>query len=222
MSDDVNRDELGNVDDLEQIEALLAELDVDDLEPVAPPKDVWAGIDRRVKESERAPAPSAPVHPIAEGRRRRTVTWVLAAAAAIVLILAVTVAVTGRGTTDEVVSVAALTYDPAAFDPRGADASAEAQLLARDGAYSIRLTDTNLPELDADDLELWLIEPDDAGKPVDVAPVSLVDPDDDGTYDVPAGLDPVTHYVVDISIEPRDGDATHSGQSILRGALRPV
>ena len=146
----------------------------------------------------------------------------LAAAAAIVLIVAVTVAVAGRGTTDEVVSVAALTYDPAAFDPRGADASAEAQLLARDGAYSIRLTDTNFPELDADDLELWLIEPDDAGNPVDVAPVSLVDPDDDGTYDVPAGLDPGTHYVVDISIEPRDGDATHSGQSILRGALQPI
>ena len=119
-------------------------------------------------------------------------------------------------------AVEPITREAYAFDPRGADASAEAQLLARDGAYSIRLTDTNFPELDADDLELWLIEPDDAGNPVDVAPVSLVDPDDDGTYDVPAGLDPGTHYVVDISIEPRDGDATHSGQSILRGALQPI
>jgi hypothetical protein len=37
---------------------------------------------------------------------------------------------------------------------------------------------------------------------------------------VPAGLDPSSHYVVDISIEPRDGIAAHSGQSILRGALQ--
>lgn len=219
MSDDVNRDD---DKDLDHIEALLAELDVDDLEPVSPPEDVWAEIDRRVIDPDPALAGLAPVSSIADGRRRRAVTWTLAAAAAVVLIVAATVAVVGRGTTDEVVSEAALTFDPAEFDPRGADATAEAQLVDHGGRYSIRLTDTSLPQLDDDDLELWLIEPDSDGNPVDVVPVSLVDPDGDGTYEVPPGLDPTTHFVVDISIEPRDGDANHSGQSILRGTLQPV
>ena len=36
---------------------------------------------------------------------------------------------------------------------------------------------------------------------------------------VPAELDPDVYSIVDISIEPRDGDAAHSGRSILRGTL---
>ena len=72
-----------------------------------------------------------------------------------------------------------------------------------------------------DDLELWLIQTDADGNPVDVAPVALVEGSGAGTYVVPAGLDPGVHNVVDISIEPRDGDNAHSGQSILRGALQP-
>src|SRR5262245_49295102 len=189
MSDDENHDDLH---DLDRVEALLGELDVDDLEDVSPPDDVWAGIDRRLAAHDPAPTAPAPVRSTPAGRRP-VVVWTLAAAAAIVLVVAATLVVVGRGTTDNVVSSAALTFDPTAFDPRGADATAEAQLLSHDGSYSIRLTDTNLPDLESDDLELWLIEPDAAGSPVDIAPVSLVDPDGDGTYEVPAGIDPDTH-----------------------------
>jgi hypothetical protein len=92
--------------------------------------------------------------------------------------------------------------------------------VSADGELQIRLTDTQLPQLDDEDLELWLIEPDAAGNPVDVAPVAVLD--SSGTYVVPAGLDPESHFVVDISIEPRDGDAAHSGRSILRGPLTEV
>ena len=60
---------------------------------------------------------------------------------------------------------------------------------------------------------------DGDGNPADVQPVSLVDPTAPGTYAVPAELDPDTYSVVDISIEPRDGDDAHSGRSILRGQL---
>jgi anti-sigma-K factor RskA len=208
---------------LDHIEALLAELDDDDLAPAAPPPDVWAGIEQRVADHGSPSSGTASVRSIADRPGRRSiVTWGLAAAAAAVLVIAATIAVVGGGTADEVVSAAALTFDPAAFDPRGADATADAHLVDRDGAYAIRLTGTSFPQLADDDLELWLIEPDAEGNPVDVAPVALVDPDGDGTYDVPPDLDPNTHFVVDISIEPRDGDAAHSGQSILRGALEPV
>jgi anti-sigma-K factor RskA len=216
MSDDMNRDGRDDrYDDLAvaEIEALLAELDLDDLEPTSPPADVWAGIEQRV-------AGEAAVVSIAEHRRRRPpVTWMLAAAAAVAVVVGGAVVLVNRDTDEQVVSAAALTFDPAAFDPRGADATAQAQLLDRDGSYSIRLTDTSFPSLTDDDLELWLIEPDADGNPVDVAPVALVDPDGDGVYEVPEGLDPDTHFVVDISIEPRDGDDAHSGQSILRGAF---
>jgi len=145
---------------------------------------------------------------------------VLAAAAAVVLVIAGTLVVVGRGTDEPVISAAELTFDPDAFDPRGADATAQARLVNRDGAYTIELTNAQFPQLENDDLELWLIQPDAAGAPVDVAPVALIDPDGDGVYEVPTGLDPATHFVVDISIEPRDGDTAHSGQSILRGALQ--
>jgi anti-sigma-K factor RskA len=95
-------------------------------------------------------------------------------------------------------------------------------VLVRQGDhYEIRLTDTELPALADDDLELWLIEPDAAGAPLDVAPVAVVDRAGSGSYRVPSNLDPASHYIVDISIEPRDGDAAHSGRSILRGALQP-
>lgn len=201
-------------DRLEAIEAVLAELDVEDLEPMLPPVTLWAAIERQV-----ADRPGATVRSIAP-RRRSVGTWVLAAAAAVALVIAGTIVVVGNGTDEPVVSAAVLTFDSAAFDPRGAEASAQARLVKRDGTYTIQLTNTQFPELSDDDLELWLIQPDEAGAPVDVAPVSLIDPDGDGVYEVPAGLDPTTHFVVDISIEPRDGDAAHSGQSILRGALQ--
>lgn len=216
MSDDVNPNDAGDEPSVRDIEALLRELDVDDLEPIEPPAEVWAAIDQRVSATA-----TAPVVALAD-RRKRVVGWVLASAAALVLLVVGVVALTGGDDDSDVVSSAVLAFDPASFDPRGADAAAEAQLIGTDGSYSIRLTDTQFPQLGEDDLELWLIEPDADGNPVDVAPVSLIDADGDGTYEVPPGLDPTSHYVVDISIEPRDGDATHSGQSILRGPLEPV
>ena len=43
-----------------------------------------------------------------------------------------------------------------------------------------------------------------------------------GSLAVTAGYDPGDYSVVDISVEPRDGDAGHSGRSILGGSLRGV
>lgn len=207
--------------DVRAIEALLAELDVDDLELAAPPQEVWAGIERRTADdpvSQAAPAMAAPVS--IYSRRRPGMRWVMATAAAAVLVLAGVIVLANRGSQAEVLSSAVLTFDPTAFDPRGADATATAELLERDGRFEIRLRDADLPSLAGDDLELWLIQPDADGNPLDVAPVALVKGSGSSTYQVPAGLDPDSHYVVDISIEPRDGDAGHSGHSILRGALR--
>jgi hypothetical protein len=41
-----------------------------------------------------------------------------------------------------------------------------------------------------------------------------------GRFPVPAGVDVHRFRFVDVSDEPRDGDTAHSGDSIVRGALR--
>jgi anti-sigma-K factor RskA len=146
----------------------------------------------------------------------------LAVAAVVVVAIAGVVVAVTRDDESEIVSTAVLLHDPSAFDPRGGGSAATAKLVERDGHFEIELADAELPALSDDDLELWLIEPDADGKPVDVQPVAVIEGSGPGSYRVPAGLDPGSHFVVDISIEPRDGDAAHSGQSILRGPLEPA
>lgn len=201
-------------DELDRIEALLR--DLDGAEIVDPPPDVWAAIDTELA-AERA-ASALAVVPLA-GRRRRAAWPLLAAAAAVVLVVVGVAAIAIRGSDDaQVLATAVLAYDSTSFDPAGADADATVELVERDGRYEIVITEARLPADLADaDLELWLIEANADREPVDVAPVSLVD--GPGTYRIPEGLDPDTHPIVDISIEPRDGNHEHSGRSILRGTL---
>ena len=91
-------------------------------------------------------------------------------------------------------------------------APGRAELLDRDGSYQVRVETEGL---DADDgyLELWLLDPT-ATRLVSLGPLRA-----DGLYDVPSGVDPGEFPVVDVSVEPVDGDPTHSGQSVLRGQL---
>lgn len=195
-----------------EIEALLRELDLTDLEGVAPPPSVWAGI-----EAELAAEP-APVVELAARRPAGRQALLLAVAAALLIVVVGAAVVINRTGGDTVLATSDLSYDPEAFDPLGAGATATAHLVERDDGFAIELTGTSFPAVGEDaDLELWLIEADASGTIVDVAPVSLVG--GAGSYEVPDGLDVSTHRIVDISIEPRDGDDAHSGRSILRGVL---
>ena len=93
-----------------------------------------------------------------------------------------------------------------------------------DGNTEIRIVGASLPDPTGEpaDLELWLIEPDADGNVADLVSLGLVDSGDPGAYQVPDGYDPGTFFVVDISVEPRDGLPAHSGRSILRGPLVQV
>ncbi len=191
----------------------------------APPDDLWQAItaETAVPAGDPAVGGGAEVIPFAS-RRNRTVAYLGAAAAAVVLVVAGIVVLTRGDDADApVVAEADLSFDAQNYDPLGAVASTGAELVEQsDGTFEIRLVDSDLPApVDGqEDLELWLLN--DAEAPTDLVSLGLVDPDDPGVFEVPAGYDPNTFFVVDISVEPRDGQPEHSGRTILRGPLHVV
>lgn len=202
-----------------ELEAILRDIDPEDLELLEPPAEVWEGIEAAVGATDGA---HETVVPLASRRRsvRRAVTGIAAALILVAMALAVTLT-RPEGTT--VVATASLAHDAETFDALGAQAQAQAELIVEDGRHSIRIVDAALPVPEAGaDLEVWLIRPDDEGNVADLVSLGVVDPVEPGDLDVPAGYDPDVFLVVDISVEPRDGDAGHSGRSILRGPLQGI
>jgi anti-sigma-K factor RskA len=212
----------GDSEPFADTEALLRQVTADDQTLTLPPADLWSAIEAEALGN--APtsetAPLAPVIDLADRRRRRTMVTLAAAAAAVVAVVGV-VSVTGGDSLGPEVAAADLDYDPVAFDSLGADADALVSLHDADGTFRLSVDESDLPDVDTEtaDLELWLIQPDADGNPADLVSLGLIDPSDPGTFDVPEGFDPDVFFVVDISVEPRDGNASHSGRSILRGAL---
>ncbi len=158
------------------------------------------------------PVPSAADRPARWGRR----SAVLAAAAAAAGLLAGSV-VTGLvlsgdddGGQGQVVASTRLAALP---DRRG---SGEAEVLG--------VGDARVLELDVSGLtpgqgfyEVWLLDE----KAERLVSIGLLDPARGPTarFPLPADLDLATFPVVDVSLEPADGDPSHSGDSIVRGTL---
>ena len=146
----------------------------------------------------------------------------MGAAAAALIILGSFAVVNQRNDGEPtIVASAELAYDAASFDEIGSDAAARVSLVDDDGTLRVEINESDLPSPTGEsaDLELWLIEPDADGNPADLVSLGLIDPDSPGDFEVPADYDPDVFFVVDISVEPRDGNASHSGRSILRGPL---
>ncbi|MGX5654982.1 anti-sigma factor [Geodermatophilus nigrescens] len=154
--------------------------------------------------------PEPPVAPVVPLRPRRS-RLLLAAAAALVVGLGVgagTVALSDRE--DEGVAVAAAQLDPLA----GSDATGTASVVEReDGTRVLRV------ELAADApaegyYEAWLLTESVSG----LVPLGVVRA---GTeeFELPPGIDIGEYPVVDVSVEPLDGDPAHSGESVARGLL---
>jgi hypothetical protein len=186
--------------------------------PVPPPPGVWDAIAAAtgVTTAPRAePPPSEDAEEAEdaevvqlEPRRRRT-RW-LPLAAAVLVGAAVgggAVALT-RDADGSVVAAAAL-------DPLPAEnASGRAEVRDRDGLRSLQI-DLDAPALDDGYYEVWLLQPD-AVRMVQVGVVSA----GDTVLPLPEGLDLGAYPVVDVSVEPIDGDPTHSGVSVARGQLQ--
>lgn len=164
----------------------------------APPAHVWQAIEADI---------AGPVAPVVEFRRRPRPRWLVPALAAAVA--AVAAAVVFAWPASEPVTARA-TLAPLATVP--GDASGDVRVLS-DG--QMRIGVRNLP-LTTGFHEVWLIDPDDLSKMVAIGNLSG---DREAVLPVPPGTDLNRYRLVDVSDEPHDGDAAHSGRSLLRGTL---
>jgi hypothetical protein len=191
---------------------------------VPPPPAVWSAIAAAtgvsaIPRSEMPAAASAvpastPAEPaggtVLPFRSRRRP--LLAAAAAVVagaVIGAGAVAVLQRDD-DDAQQVTAIALDPLADN----DASGTAEIVRRgDGGREVRL-DLDAPQLEDAYYELWLIDRDVVGMvPLGVAQAGS------NVYELPDGLELGEFPLVDVSVEPLDGNPEHSGVSVCRGEL---
>jgi Anti-sigma-K factor rskA len=146
--------------------------------------------------------------------RRRPLLLVAAATVAGAVIGAGAVAVLrdddGGATRPDVVPVAAVDLDPLADN----DASGRASVIERTDGTRVLEVQLRAGDLDDRYYEVWLI--DEAVQdmvPVGVARSGTV------TFELPNGLDLGRFPIVDVSVEPLDGNPTHSGVSVARGVL---
>ncbi|GIE33998.1 hypothetical protein Ait01nite_070430 [Actinoplanes italicus] len=172
----------------------------------APPEHLWQAISADIT------APRAPVVHLAERRSRpRWLVPALTAAAAAVLAVAGTVGIgrlIDRTPADQFTARA--TLSPLETVPPGAGGDVR---VSSDGRLRIGVHD--LP-LTSGFHEVWLLDPDTPGKMV---AVGNLPPGPEAVLTVPRGTDLNRYRLVDVSDEPHDGDATHSGKSLLRGTL---
>ncbi len=81
---------------------------------------------------------------------------------------------------------------------------------------SLELEVAELPEEDDSFYEVWAIDLE--GEDIQ-ALTSLGKVEGSAEFDWPEGIDPEEYSVIDISIEPNDGNPKHSGVSVLQGEL---
>jgi len=216
MPDEIERD-----DDLAELRAIGRRVGDEPVGWEDPPPDLWdriaaeagideAGIDATASDPAASDAPSEPFDDRVVAMPDRSPTrWILAAAAAVLVVVGVVGLAVTRGD-DAGTPLASSTLDALDLAPAGASGSAE--LVEVDGRMRLLVDVEGLDEADGFH-EVWVID-EAVAQLISLGPLR-----DDGTYELPAGIDPEAFPIVDVSIEPLDGDPTHSGQSVLRGQL---
>jgi hypothetical protein len=190
-----------------------------------PPPRVWSAIAAATgvtvaprPDAVAAPLEATPVPTDDEPEREATVVplrrsrrpLLLAAAAAVVG------AVVGAGVMAAIDrdgggnTVTAVALDPLADN----DASGVAEVIEQDDGSRVVRVDLDAPALEDEFYEVWLIDQDVVG----MVTLGVAEPGTQ-TYEIPAGLDLGEFPIVDVSVEPLDGDPTHSGDSVARGQL---
>ncbi|WP_062381740.1 anti-sigma factor [Demequina pelophila] len=189
----------------------------------APPARVWEGIQAELAQDEatgRRPEAILRAEPVslAERRARREPRhlfkpWIVgAAAAAGVVVGGVGVGLVmagGDSSPQQAVVAQAGLADLATERSVG-----EARVERRDDGTEVLVIETEYAPAEGGALEVWLIEPEIVGM-VSLGFLTA----DAQEFEIPAGYDVAAFPIVDISVEPSDGDPTHSGDSVTRGVL---
>ncbi len=185
---------------------------------VGEPRPSRIGAPRGLGSLPHSPVPSRP----APGRIRtglRGVPAALAAAAVLAMVLATGAALIVRSTdASDVVAQADISNDEL---PVPLDGSGTALLRQQGDDLFLELELPDLGAAGAEEIyEVWMIDSGIEGM-ISLGGLGAAD-DDTVRIDLPDNIDHTRFPIVDISVEPLDGDPTHSGQSVLRGVLTDV
>lgn len=196
---------------LDQLTAVVgsARSITDDDRPITPPADVWAGITAELGLTGTGTVTSLD----AARRRRGGRTWAIAgAAAAVGLVLGgiVTAGVLKPPSSAQVLAQASLA--PIADSGFAGTAVVE----QRDGHAVLRVQVPDLPQVEDGYYEVWMATPDTTT----MVAIGTMNPGEDATFDLPAGMDMTSFPVVDVSVEHFDGNTEHSAVSVVRGQLQ--
>ena len=172
---------------------------------VAPPASVWAAIDSELQ---------APVHTLPVAQRSRRSSWFsLAAAACVGLLL-------GSGAMYAVTSSQRTTVAPtivaeASLSPLpGSQASGNVEVVSTSSGAQVLVDVSGLAKPDGF-YEVWLLD----RKGEKLIALGVLDGTDKGTFAMPPGVAMSDYPVVDVSLEPSDGNPEHSHHSLVRGTL---
>jgi len=180
--------------------------------PAAPAPPAAATTPPAAATTPPAPAPGPTPATVTPLRPRRS-RLLLAAAAALVVGVGIGAGAVALGSRDDDggAAVAATALDPL----EGSGASGQARVVERDDGTLVLEVDLTAAALRDGFYEVWLIDE----SVEDMVSVGVVQGGRRVTLPLPSGIDLGQYPVVDVSVEPLDGDPTHSGVSVARGLL---
>ncbi len=199
--------------ELDQLSAIVAtSRTLDPAEPLPnPPPAVWERINAELAGDQAAAHdPTGVVTPLRPRRRWSTGLLVAASVASLVAGVVAAVVVTGGADDQATGSIVASTSLEPLEDRSG---TGVAEVVKASGAKTLHVDATGLSGGDGF-YEVWLIDPDT----FEMVGLGVLD-GPQGDFAVPAGLDLERFSVVDVSLEPFDGDPAHSKDSVVRGQL---
>lgn len=185
----------------------------------SPSEHVWQAIRSQVADvedgSRGGTGSAATVIPLSSKRRKlRTWStgWAAGAAAAVGVVggVGATLWFTGTASTSGETTVASTSLADLSTEANAGSAKVE----QRDDGTRVLVVETNYHQVEDSSIEVWMIDPEVEGM-ISLGYLSS----DHGEFVIPAGFDYAAYPIVDISVEPNDGNPAHSGVSITRGVL---